>query len=49
MNNDPAACYQCGEPFLTNVDGTTQHCDEDGNVNYDLDADHVPHGDPEFP
>lgn len=39
---DVPCCDECGDPFITNDDGTTNHLDEDGLINYDQDLHHVP-------
>ncbi len=37
----PPCCNECGEQFQTNNDGTTNHTNQDGDVDYDADLDHV--------
>lgn len=38
-------CDECGEPFAVDRDsGVANHVTEDGGVDYDADADHVPYG-----
>lgn len=36
-------CFLCDKRFIINPDGTTNHTDDDGNVDHDEDADHVPY------
>ncbi len=36
-------CHVCGEPFRIDNDGIANHVDEDGDIDYDADADHVPY------
>lgn len=36
-------CHICGRAFFTAVDGTVHHWSEDGKIDHDLDAQHVPY------
>jgi hypothetical protein len=36
-------CFQCGALMLVNEDGTTNHLNNDGEIDHDADADHVPY------
>ena len=34
-------CFECGNEMVVNDDGTTNHVNDDGEIDYDLDFDHV--------
>lgn len=36
-------CHLCAEPFIIEAGGTAHHVDEYGNIDHDLDAEHVPY------
>jgi hypothetical protein len=37
-------CDQCGRAFAVNGDGTANHLTDEGAIDHDRDADHVPYG-----
>ncbi len=37
-------CYECGELFEVDSCRIANHVKTDGTIDYDMDADHVPHG-----
>jgi hypothetical protein len=41
----PASCGECGGPMVTLDHGITHHVDPEGEIDYDLDADHVAYRD----
>jgi hypothetical protein len=44
MNEEnSASCFICDKSFIINNDGTTNHLNEDGDVDHDEDANHVPY------
>jgi hypothetical protein len=46
---DDDECHDCGEPFVTDENGISNHITEDGDIDHDADADHVPYSTPEGP
>ncbi len=38
---DATFCYECGEPVVTEENGVSHHLNDDGEIDYDADADHV--------
>jgi len=36
-------CHQCGQEFEIDDSGIATHMTEDGDIDYDQDADHVPY------
>lgn len=34
-------CDECGRNFVITDEGISNHIDDDGNYDYDMDADHV--------
>lgn len=36
-------CHQCGQDFEIDEEGVATHVNENGDVDYDTDADHVPY------
>lgn len=40
-------CFECGELFEVDHSGVSNHMAVDGQIDYDLDADHVPYGEEE--
>ena len=39
--DEPLCCFECGNEMVVNDDGTTNHLDDDGDVDYDQDIDHI--------
>jgi hypothetical protein len=35
-------CFECDKNFVINADETANHVDEDGEIDYEEDAHHVP-------
>lgn len=40
---DTHCCFVCDKSFITNDDGTTNHLNDDAEVDHDEDANHVPY------
>ena len=44
MNEDDSkSCFICDKSFIINHDGTSNHLDEQGELDFDEDEDHVPY------
>lgn len=40
-------CNECGKPYALSDSDIANHIDENGNIDYDADANHVPYGEEE--
>ena len=40
---DSLFCHLCAEPFIIEASGIAHHTDKHGNIDHDLDEDHVPY------
>lgn len=38
---ETTSCYECGNQVLVSDDGVARHLTEEGEIDYDQDADHV--------
>ena len=40
--SDEKECHECGQSFKVDDNDIANHVDEDGEIDHDADADHVP-------
>jgi hypothetical protein len=43
------SCHVCGEPYEVDSNGIANHLTDDGNIDHDVDGDHVPYSLDETP